>query len=303
MWRIAPLALLGLILGACAGAHGSATRETVYTANCAVLRGLAPAPLSGESGVYRAGSFTLAIGEDLAQVPPAPVSQPSGSDAIAVVVGNRPVTVRVDRGSRAHLWVQYALDGQGQPAGVSTEEPSVLRFPACGQRVHRFMGGVSYAGVGCVRLNVATPGQPPSTMVIPVSNSLAGCSTAHRVRTLPSASLPFLGVACGKPSSFACGRVGIGVTTEIPASLVVVQLAGRVVALSPPAAPQAATSWLGYLQHGSFRHGPLRIPVSARTRLWSGTPEVFPQVRVTAFFPNGHVATATGTVLLHPGFG
>jgi hypothetical protein len=305
MRPFAPLAILSLMLGGCAGAQrsASAAREPVYTASCVVPRGLWPAPLAGEAGVYRTGSLALAIGEDLAQVPVQPLSQPSGSDAIAMVTGNRTVTVRADPGSRAHLWVEFALDGQGQPAGVSTQRRTLLRFPACGQRVHRFLGGVTFAGTGCARLIVTTAGQPPSTMLIPVGNSLAGCSTAHSVRPLPSASLPFLGVACGKPNSIACERVGIGVSTEIPASLVVVQMAGQVVALSPPAPPQAATTWLGYRQGVSLRNGPLRIPVSTRTDLWYGTPEVYPQVRVTAFFANGQEATATGRVLLHPGFG
>ncbi|MEO6857806.1 MAG: hypothetical protein ABI323_04375 [Solirubrobacteraceae bacterium] len=180
--------------------------------------------------------------------------------------------------------LSVTLGGCGGPqrSAISARETTYTAH-----RVHRFTGGVSFAGAGCAG----------------IGNSLAGCSTAHRVLPLPSASLPFLGVACGRPNSIACERVGIGVSTEVPARLVVVQMGGRVVALSPPAAPQAATTWLGYLQSVSLRHGPLRIPVSARTDLWYGTPEVYPQVRVTAFFPNGQEATATGRVLLHPGFG
>ena len=92
-------------------------------------------------------------------------------------------------------------------------------------------------------------------------------------------------------------------STEIPASLVVVQIADRLVALSPPAPPQPATFWQGYLLGVSLRHGPLSIPVSPRDEFWYGSPEVHPQVRVAAFFPNGHIASTIGRVLLHPGFG
>jgi hypothetical protein len=68
-------------------------------------------------------------------------------------------------------------------------------------------------------------------------------------------------------------------------------------------AQQPATFWQGYLLGVSLRHGPLSIPVLPRDEFWYGSPEVHPQVRVTAFFPNGHIASTIGRVLLHPGFG
>jgi hypothetical protein len=191
----------------------------------------------------------------------------------------------------------------GHPTAVPPDGHSAVRFPACGSRAYRFFGGVSVRGTGCARLAVVSARQT-TTMLIPVGNALAGCPRPRPgSRPLPAPSLPFLGVACGRPDWIGCGRIGIGVTTATPARLVVVEIAGRVVALSAPAPPQTPTVWQGYLLGVSLRHGPLRIPVSARQDYWYGSPEVHPRVRVTAFFSNGRVASGTGIVLLHPGFG
>jgi hypothetical protein len=84
---------------------------------------------------------------------------------------------------------------------------------------------------------------------------------------------------------------------------VVVEIAGRLVALSAPVPPQTPTVWQGYLLGASFRHGPLRIPVGSHESFWYGSPEVYAYTRVTAFFADGRVASTTGRVLLHPGFG
>jgi hypothetical protein len=61
--------------------------------------------------------------------------------------------------------------------------------------------------------------------------------------------------------------------------------------------------WLGYLYDAGLRHGPLNVHIPANAHLWFGTPEVYPGVRVTAYFPDGRAATRSATVLLHPGFG
>jgi hypothetical protein len=307
MRSIAVLGLMGVALGGCGGGHRAvaARPAVIATASCPsqrLERALVSAPLSGESGVYRAGPVTLSIGEDLAQIPPPPTAQPSGTDAIALITGDRPVVVRVEPGAHARLAFEFAPVPRYPPYPVRWDGPPV-RFPACGRHPHRYIGGVTFAGSGCVRLEVQTAHEPRTSMLIPIGGSLRDCPIPGPAARLPAGSLPFLGVACGKPDSIACDRVGVGVTTRLPASLIVVQIAGRLVALSPPNPPRSSDIWLGYLQNISLRRGPLRIPVPPRARLWFGVPEVNPQVRVTAFFPNGYVATTAGRVQLHPGFG
>jgi hypothetical protein len=295
------VALIVLSLAVCAGCAGS-PGPTIATVACARLPGINLATLSGESGVYRAGGLTLVTGQDLAQDPGGGPGEPAGSEVIALVTGGRPVTVRNQRGSRVRVGLQFDTSTPGHPDVAPSAGRPALRFPACGSPRHAFFGGVALTGRGCARLSVDS-GQHTRTMLIPVGNTLSGCPPIHSRNRLPSASLPFLGVGCGRPDWFGCGRVGVGVSTETPAILVVVQLAGRLVALSAPAPPQRPTVWQGYLLGASLRHGPLRIPVAPRQDFWYGSPEVHPRVRVIAFFPNGQAASATGSVLLHPGFG
>lgn len=139
-------------------------------------------------------------------------------------------------------------------------------------------------------------------MLIPIGNTLRGCPVSEPLQTLAATATPFLGVSCPVPNSIACDRVGIGVHLRRAATLVTVQVAGRVVTLSPPTDPPDDL-WLGYLFNAGLGHGLLRVDIPANSRLWFGSPEVYPRVRVTAFFPNGRAATRSTTVLLHPGFG
>jgi hypothetical protein len=120
---------------------------------------------------------------------------------------------------------------------------------------------------------------------------------------LPPSALPFLGVACPRPNSITCDRVGIGVGLHAPtATAVTVWLAGRIIRLRPPADPPDDL-WLGYLRDAGLRQGALDVHLAQRERLWFGSPEVFVRVRVTAVFPNGTTRTLAADDLLHPGFG
>jgi hypothetical protein len=135
---------------------------------------------------------------------------------------------------------------------------------------------------------------------------LAGCGGAQRTPgpssepPLPATALPFLGVACPRPNSIACDRVGVGVHLDRPVVAVVVQVAGRLVRLSPPPDPPDDL-WLGYLRHAGLGHGPLHV--HARHGLWSGSPAVYPRVRVTVFFADGTVRSLRAEDFLHAGFG
>lgn len=160
-----------------------------------------------------------------------------------------------------------------------------------------------YKGTGCARLHVSQAGHPPIPLLIPIGNTLRGCPASNPLQPLGAAAAPFLGVSCPVPNSITCDRVGIGVHMSRAATLVVVRVAGRLVTLSPPTDPPPDDLWLGYLFDAGLRHGPLDVHVPPSVRLWFGTPEVHPHVRVTAFFPDGRAASLTTAVLLHPGFG
>jgi hypothetical protein len=298
-------ALVLLSVAGCGGARGSPQQRasrSIPIAGC-VAEPLAPAPLPQEVGVYRAGPLILAVGDDLAQHPEEWAGrQTSGSKAIAVLTSSQSAVLSVDRASRSRFSLQFTPYGRGHPSAVLSDGRAAVRFPACSGSLHRFGGGVLFKGRGCARLHVEQRGLPAIPMLIPIGNTLRGCPVTGAMQTLGAGVTPFLGVSCPVPSSIVCDRVGIGVHLRRVATLVMVQVAGRLVTLSPPTDPPDDL-WLGYLFDAGLRHGPLRVQIAANAHLWFGSPEVYPRVRVTVFFPNGRAATRSALVLLHPGFG
>jgi len=274
------------------------------TASCAPVPNLAPAPLPGELGVYRAGPLILTAGDDLAQHPEEwPGRRTSGSDAIVLLTGSRTAVLSVDPTSQSRFSLRFTPIGPGHPYPVLSDGRPAVRFPACSGRRHRFgLGAVFFRGRGCARLHVEQSSRPAIPMLIPIGNTLRGCPATGPMPALDPASTPYLGVACPTGNSIACDEVGIGVRLRRRATLVVVQVAGRLVTLSPPTDPRDAL-WLGRLFDAGLRHGPLDVHILRHDDLWFGTPEVLVCARATAFFPNGRAATRSATVLLHPGFG
>lgn len=261
-------------------------------------RGFVRAPLPQESGVYRAGPLALVTGEDLAQESRSALADVSGTDAIVAVTGDRPVSLMVDPRSTRRFSLQFV---NPTFAAQAANGEAAVRFPACGHRVDRFIGGISFRGRGCVVLWVRPTGAAPIPMLIPIGNTLRGCPTERSARTLGSETEPFLGVACHSANSIRCGRVGVGVSLKPAATLVTVEIAGQLVTLTPPGPPNDL--WLGYLYTPSLRRGPLAIHIPPRDKLWFGEPEVHPRVRLTVFFGDGRVASAEFTDFLHPGYG
>jgi hypothetical protein len=301
---VAVLCALGLVAGCGAGARRLPGRRglSLPTASC-VAEPLASAPFPQEVGVYRAGPLTLAVGVDLAQHPEEWAGRrTSGSEAILVLTGGRSTVLSVDRGSRRWFSLQFTPYGRGHRSPVLSDGRASVRFPACSGRLHRFGGAVLFRGIGCARLRVEQRGLSAIPMLIPIGNTLRGCAPTSPMRALGDATLPFLGVSCPVASSIACDRVGVGVNLRRAATLVVVQVAGRLVTLSPPTDPHNDL-WLGYLDNAGLKHGPLDVHLPAGVKSCSGSPEVDAPVRVTALFPDGHSGTRAGTVLLHPGFG
>jgi hypothetical protein len=128
--RLAIPALLAVVLAACGGGghHALAVPEPVADVPCGHPADLAHAPLPQETGVYRAGPLVLAIGEDLAQLPASDLAAPTGSDAIAVVSGQKPVRLTVDPSSVPRFSLQFTAPVSGSPTGAYS-----VRFPACGR--------------------------------------------------------------------------------------------------------------------------------------------------------------------------
>jgi hypothetical protein len=284
--------LIAALLAGCGGAS-----HHIGSASC----GGPPAwkaPFPQETGIYRAGPVTLVVGEDLAQQSKSVLAGGSGTDAIAILTGDRPASLTVDPRSAGRFSLQFATPTSASQAAIGE---GAVRFPACGQGVHRFIGGISFRGQGCVLLWVRPTGQVPIPMLVPIGDTLRGCPTARSTRTLGSGAEPFLGVACHRANSIGCGRVGVGVTLKAPAALVMVDIAGRLVTLTPPDPP--SDLWSGYLYEAGLTRGPLDVHASARHKLWFGEPVVHPRVRLTVFFADGRVASAEFTDFLHPGFG
>jgi hypothetical protein len=245
-------------------------------------------------GVFRAGPLTLVLYRDLAQVSLAQAQAGGkGVGATVTVSGRRPVILRVDAGSRRRLGLQFT-DMSGYGPGLSA-----VRFPACPGR-QAIGGGLAVHARGCAGLHVSTPATPPLPVLIPIGNSLAGCPRSGRAARLPSASFPYLGIACHIANWARCNRIRIGVHLSRPAILVTVQVDGHLVTLSPPPDP-GDDLWQGALFGMGPRHGPLAV--HARHGYWYGEPPVHPRVRVTAYFADGTAATRAGIGYLHAGYG
>jgi hypothetical protein len=238
--------------------------------------------------------MTLVLYRDPAQVSLAELRRSNeGVGASVEVSGPRPVTLRVDPGSQRRLGLQFT-DMSGYGPGLSA-----VRFGPCPGR--QAIGGMlAVHARGCARLHVSAPGTRPLPLLLPIDNSLAGCPQSGRAARLPSASFPYLGIACGAPNSARCDRVRVGVHLARPSVLVTVQVDGHLVTLSPPSDP-GSDLWQGALLGMGPRHGPLAV--HSRHGLWYGEPPVRPRVRVTAYFADGTAATRAGLGYLHAGYG
>ena len=238
--------------------------------------------------------MTLVLYRDPAQVSVAEFRRwNEGVGASVTISGPRPVTLRVAPGSQRRLGLQFT-DMSGYGPGLSA-----VRFPPCPGRT-AIGGMLAVHARGCARLQVTAPETQSLPLLLPIDNSLAGCPHSGRAAQLPSASFPYLGIACGTANSARCNRIRIGVHLARPSVLVAVQVDGRLVTLSPPSDP-GSDLWQGALLGAGPGRGPLAV--HARHGDWYGEPPVRPRVRVTAYFADGTVATRSGLGYLHAGYG
>ena len=163
-------------------------------------------------------------------------------------------------------WTSHCGSAGAPPTGRRHPLPPLRR-----SRLHRFGGAIKFWGEGCARLHVSVAGAAPTPLLVPIGNTLSGCPDAKAPRRLGASAFPFLGVACGQPNSIACDRVGVGVNIA-RATLVIVEVAGRFVTLSPPTDAPNDHLWLGYLYGAGLRHGPLDVRISPHATRWFGSP-------------------------------
>ncbi len=243
-------------------------------------------------GVFHAGPLTLVLDRDLAQVSLAQArAAGKGVAGYVTVSGRRSVILRVDAASRRRVGLQFT-DMSGYGPGLSA-----VRFPPCPGR-ESIGGGLAFHARGCAGMHVSAPGLPAAPLLLTLADSRAGCPRAGE--RLPSASFPYLGIACHIANWARCDRIRIGVHLRPPAILVTVRVDGHLVTLSPPPDP-GDDLWQGALLGTGPRHGPLAV--RARHGYWYGEPPVHPRVRVTAYFADGTAATRAGIGYLHAGYG
>lgn len=149
-------------------------------------------------------------------------------------------------------------------------------------------------------------------MLVAVASAGLGCGgeggdVAERnpERALVFEREPYMGVACRRPNSIACDRVGLAVWLETPAKRLTASIAGRDVRMRTPGDFVAGrgSGWEGYLYPAGFDSGPLEVEIDARGGRWVGREPVYAPVRVTAYYGDGSSATKTTRVGLRPGWG
>jgi hypothetical protein len=118
--------------------------------------------------------------------------------------------------------------------------------------------------------------------------------------------LPHMGVACPKPNSIACDRVGLAVWLKRPTRHLDATIAGRKISMKTPGrfVSGRGTGWEGYLQPAGLKHGPLEVqPEPGTTDRWIGRKPVSATVRLTATYRDGSSASRTVRVELAAGWG
>jgi hypothetical protein len=116
---------------------------------------------------------------------------------------------------------------------------------------------------------------------------------------------PYMGVACRRPNSIACDRVGLAVWLVEPAKRLTATIAGRPVRMRSPGGFVAGrrTGWEGYLQPAGLGKEPFDVRPDADSDRWIGRRPVYVLVRLVAHYADGSSASVTRHVSLAPGWG
>jgi hypothetical protein len=122
---------------------------------------------------------------------------------------------------------------------------------------------------------------------------------------------PYMGVACLKPNSIACDRVGLAVWTKDPVERVAASIGGRSFTLrfEGCCGPQTPSNrprqqFMGFLHHAGLRGtGPLAVQVENGRNRFTGLQAVTAPVRITVTYGDGSQQVTTVWLDLAPGWG
>jgi hypothetical protein len=122
---------------------------------------------------------------------------------------------------------------------------------------------------------------------------------------------PYMGVACLKPNSIACDRVGLAVWTKDPVDRVAASIGGRSFTLrfEGCCGPQTPSSrprqqFMGFLHHAGLRGpGPLAVQVENGRNRFTGLNPVTTPVRITVTYADGSRQVTKVWLGLAPGWG
>jgi hypothetical protein len=153
-----------------------------------------------------------------------------------------------------------------------------------------------------------------AAIVLRVGDRSPGNGPQHVAVVSPQSVLrvrPYMAVACRRPNSIACDRVGLAVWTRRPANSVRATVAGRGFTLPyqfccfpQPRAPHIRRQFVGFLHHAGLRGpGPLAVRVENGRNRWTGVHPVSAEVQLLITFPDGSQATTRTRAPLLAGWG
>lgn len=119
--------------------------------------------------------------------------------------------------------------------------------------------------------------------------------------------VPYMGVACPTPNSFACDRVGLYVYLREPAVRVEARIEGRDFDLDVPdwveAGEARARDFVGFLQPAGLLNGPLQLSPDATGGRWIGREPVSATVSLWVLRDDGAALKSRLKVPLMAGWG
>jgi hypothetical protein len=233
------------------------------------------------------------------------------AEAFVVVDPNARVTLSVAPSQRSRVGLVYSARARGSErrgaAGAYrvADADSAVTFRGCRAGPTHFLGGIVVAGARCVRLTVTAAGRPAAELPVP----FAGAKCVRREAAGPGGRLlfaqrPYMGVACPKPNSIACDRIGLAVWLRRPAAQVTATINGQRLDLDggrrtgrPP------VYWEGYLQPAGLLSGPLKVRPDRGLYHWTGEHPRSARLAITVRRAGGAVGRVSLVMPLRAGWG